>query len=69
MTRRPRKPWRVTVAGPDVRAVSDHTSERAAYAFLNAALRGNSPAASADIHQWEDGRWRLYETLTPQELL
>lgn len=69
MARRPRKPWRVTVTGPDVRTESDHTSERAAYQFMHAALGGGSPATKASVHHWEDGRWQLYETLTPQELL
>lgn len=68
MTARPRKPWRVTLTGSDVRAASDHTSEKAAYAFLIAALRGDSPATAARIDQWEGGRWWHFETVEAADL-
>lgn len=68
MTTRPRKPWRVTLTGADVRATSDHTSERAAYTFLLAALRGDSPATAARIDQWEGGRWWHFETVEAADL-
>lgn len=68
MTARPRKPWRVTLTGADVRATSDHTSERAAYTFLVAALRGDSPATAARIDQWEGGRWWHFETVEAADL-
>lgn len=68
MTTRPRKPWRVTLTGPDVRAASDHTSEKAAYTFLVAALGADSPATTARIDQWEGGRWRHFETVEAADL-
>lgn len=68
MTARPRKPWRVTLSGANVRATSEHTSEKAAYTFLLAALRGDSPASAARIDQWEGGRWRHFETMRTADL-
>lgn len=68
MTARPRKPWRVTLTGSTVRAASDHTSERAAYAFLLAALRDGGPATAARVHQWESGRWCHFETVEAADL-
>lgn len=68
MSARPRKPWRVTLSGADVRATSDHTSEKAAYAFLLAALRGDSPATAARVDYWEDGLWRHFETVEAADL-
>lgn len=69
MTAKPRKPWRVTLTGPDVRAQSDQTSETKAYAFMHAALKGDdSPANTGEIRHWEHGRWVLYERVTADEL-
>ena len=64
MTAKPRKPWRVILTGPDVRAESDHTSEAKAYALIRAALGGDSLADTARVMQWEDGLWRWFETVT-----
>ncbi len=52
MTVKPRKPWRVTVTGPDVRA----------------CLGEDSPADAARVEQWEDGRWRHFETMHADEM-
>lgn len=68
MTAKPRKPWRVILTGPDVRAESDHTSEAKAYALIRTALRGDSPADTARVEHWEDGLWRWYETVTADEI-
>ncbi|MCY0928346.1 hypothetical protein OTB20_19515 [Streptomyces sp. H27-H1] len=68
MTARPRKPWRVTLTGPDVHATADHTSERNAYAFLLAALHGDSPATDARVDYWEGGRWGHYEDIHGRDL-
>ncbi|MFK0179630.1 hypothetical protein ACIQVR_27090 [Streptomyces xanthochromogenes] len=48
-TKKPRKPWRVTITGSDVSATSDHTSEAKAYDLVRAALGGDSPAENARI--------------------
>jgi hypothetical protein len=68
VTARPRKPWRVAVTGTDVHTESDHTSESAAYAFVRATLRGDSPASTARVLQWSDGRWWHYETIHAEDL-
>ena len=68
MTVKPRKPWRVILTGPDVRATSDHTSEAKAFALVRAALKEGSPADTARIEQWEDGRWRWFETMTTEDV-
>lgn len=68
MTKKPRKPWRITVTGPEFRATSDHTSQRVAYAFLLAALRHDGPATVARVDYWEDGLWRHFETVHAEEL-
>ena len=62
--RRPRKPWRVTLTGPDVEARSDQGSETAAYALVRAALGDDSPATGARVEHWEDGCWVLFEHVT-----
>lgn len=67
-TRKPRNPWRVIITGPDVNAVSDHTSEAKAYALVRAALGGDSPAENARIEYWESGEWRWFETVTADEI-
>ncbi|MDX2697238.1 hypothetical protein [Streptomyces ipomoeae] len=68
MTAKPRKPWRVILTGPDIRATSDHTSEAKAYALIRAALGGDSPADTARVEQWEGGRWWHFETVTADEI-
>ncbi|WP_030344785.1 hypothetical protein [Streptomyces sp. NRRL S-1022] len=65
---KPRKPWRVILTGPDVRAESAHTSEAKAYTLIRAALGGASPADTARVEQWEGGRWRHFETVTADEI-
>lgn len=67
-TRKPRKPWRVIVTGPDVNAASDHTSEANAYTLVRAALGGDSPAGQARVEYWESGRWRHFETVNADEV-
>ncbi|MYR36353.1 hypothetical protein GTX14_04695 [Streptomyces sp. SID4944] len=66
--KKPRKPWRVIVTGPDVNATSDHTSEDNAYTLVRAALGGDSPAEQARIEYWKDGQWRWFETVTADEI-
>lgn len=66
-TKKPRKPWRVIITGPDVSATSDHTSEAKAYDLVRAALGGDSPAENARIEYWEDGLWRHFETVDANE--
>lgn len=69
MARKPRKPWRLILIGPDVRAQSDHGSETAAYQLMRAALKGDdSPADTGEVQHWEDGHWVLYERITADEL-
>ena len=68
MPTKPRKPWRVIVTGPDVRAESDHTSEAKAYALVRASLDEGSPADTARIEYWEDGLWRWFETVHADEI-
>jgi hypothetical protein len=65
--RRPSKPWRVVLTGPDVTAQSDHTSENKAFAFVRASLGPDSPAHTVRVECWEDGRWRWFETLTRED--
>lgn len=68
MTPRPRRPWRVTITGPDVKAESEHTSERAAYSLIRATLGGDSSATSARVMQWSEGRWWHFETVNAEDL-
>jgi hypothetical protein len=65
---KPRKPWRVILTGPDVRATSDHTSEAKAFMLVRAALGGDSPADTARVEHWEDGRWRHFETMHTEDV-
>lgn len=67
-TRKPRKPWRVIITGPDVNAASDHTSEAKAYELVRAALGGDSPAEQASIEYWESGQWRWFETVDADDI-
>ncbi|RSN55595.1 hypothetical protein DMH12_15360 [Streptomyces sp. WAC 04229] len=66
--RKPSKPWRVTVTGPDVEATSSFTSEAKTFAFVRASLGGDSPATAAKVEQWEGGLWRWFETVTAEEI-
>ncbi|MGW5616263.1 hypothetical protein [Streptomyces sp. NPDC003877] len=66
---KPRKPWRLILTGPEVRAQSDHGSETAAYSLMHTALKSDdSPADTGEVRHWEDGRWVLYERITADEL-
>ncbi len=67
--KKPSKPWRVTVTGPEVEATSSFTSEAKTYAFIRASLSAGSPADTARIEQWEGGRWWHFETVTAREIL
>lgn len=69
MTAKRRKPWRVILTGPDVRATSGHTSEAKAYALIRAALGGDSPADTARVEHWENGLWRWTETVGADDIL
>lgn len=66
--RRPSKPWKVILTGPDVTAESQHTSEAKTYTFIRAALGPGSPATKARVEHWEDGRWIWYDTVTAEEI-
>jgi hypothetical protein len=66
--RRPSKPWKVIVTGPDVTAESAFTSEAKAYAFVRASLGPGSPAGTARVEYWEDGLWRWFETLHTEDM-
>ncbi|WP_157865066.1 hypothetical protein [Streptomyces prasinopilosus] len=66
--RKPSKPWRVTITGPEVEATSSFTSEEKTYAFIRATLGGGGPADTAKIEQWEGGRWWHFETVTVDEI-
>ncbi|MFD3970184.1 hypothetical protein [Streptomyces cyaneofuscatus] len=68
-TKKPRKPWRVIVTGPDVNATSDHTGEANAYTLVRTVFGGDSPAEQARIEYWENGEWRWFETVTADEIL
>jgi hypothetical protein len=66
--RRPSKPWRVVVTGPDVLATSAFSGEAKAYSFARASLGPGSPADTARVEHWEDGLWRWFETLHPEDV-
>jgi hypothetical protein len=67
MTAKPRKPWRVILTQRGVKLVEvDHTSEKKAYEHVHLALE--SGADTARIEQWEDGRWRWFETVAADEV-
>ncbi|MFI7042602.1 hypothetical protein ACIBI0_38495 [Microbispora rosea] len=55
----PAKTWRVYGA----RGISqDFRSQRAAYEDVRAVV---ATGAEAKVYHWEDGAWRLYETVKP----
>jgi hypothetical protein len=64
-TRKPSKPWRVTLRTAGGPVNTDHRSERAAYEQINgerdAIAASTSQTTAISIRHWEDGRWRLYE--------
>lgn len=68
MQKKPSKPWRVTVTGPDVTATSPFTSQAKTYDFIHAALTEGSGATAAKVEQWEGGRWHHFETVTAEEI-
>ncbi|MFJ2110606.1 hypothetical protein ACIOEX_01535 [Streptomyces sp. NPDC087850] len=64
---KPRKPWRVILTQGRIQLVEvEHSSEAKAYEHVRAALR--SGADTARIMQWEDGRWRHFETVHAKEV-
>lgn len=63
MSSRPSKPWRVTVI-----AESEHDTAAKAYTAARTALAGDEQARNACVEEWEDGRWRHYETLYPENV-
>ncbi|MGW1171994.1 hypothetical protein [Streptomyces sp. NPDC002550] len=66
--KKPSKPWRVTVTGPEATATSSFTSEAKTFDFVRTCLGADSPADSAKVEQWEDGRWWHFETVTADEI-
>lgn len=66
--RRPSKPWRVTLTSADATAETPFASAAKAYAFARGGLSPGSPAHTAKIMQWEDGRWWHYETLHREDV-
>jgi hypothetical protein len=67
MTVRPRKPWRVILTQNGIQlAEVEHTSEAKAFEHVRMALR--SGADTARVMQWEGGRWRLFETVTRDDI-
>ncbi|MCX5000972.1 hypothetical protein [Streptomyces longwoodensis] len=66
--KKPSKPWRVTVTGPEVEATSSFTSEAKTFEFVRTTLGGDSPAETAKVEQWEGGLWRWFETVTADEI-
>jgi hypothetical protein len=66
--RRPSKPWRVILTGPDVHAESAFTSEDKAFTFVRAVLGEESPADTAKVMQWADGRWWHFETMHKEDM-
>lgn len=67
-TRKPSKPWRVTVTGPEVTAPVSFTSEAKTYDFVRARLTSDGPADSAKVDHWENGQWWWYESVTADEI-
>jgi hypothetical protein len=66
--RKPSKPWRVIITGPDVKATSSFTSEAKTFEFVRTCLGGDSPADTARVEQWEGGRWWHFETMHAEEI-
>jgi hypothetical protein len=66
--RRPSKPWKVVVTGPDVTATSSFTSENKAFEFVRVCLGADSPADQARVEYWEDGLWRWFETMKKEDM-
>jgi hypothetical protein len=67
--RRPSKPWRAVLSGPTGEiSETPFTSQNKTYEFVHASLGPGSPAHTAKVMQWEDGRWWHYETLHPEDI-
>lgn len=49
-------------------ATSDHSSEAKAYAHVRGRLGPDSPADTARVEHWEDGRWRWIDTMTREDV-
>ncbi|MEU8682960.1 hypothetical protein [Streptomyces sp. NPDC048611] len=64
-TQRPRKPWRVVSVHRDEKLQEEFTSERAAYDHVieqrQKAQEGAITLTDIQVHNWEDGRWGLFE--------
>ena len=67
---KPRRPWRVVLSGPAGHvSETDHTTPGTAYEHLLAALRDPaSPATTARVMRWHDGRWGHFETVHADDL-
>jgi hypothetical protein len=62
MQSKPREPWRVILTQNGVQlAQVEHTSEVKAFNHVRMALR--SGADTAEVMQWEGGRWWHFETV------
>lgn len=66
--RRPSKPWRVILTGPDMTAETAFTSEAKTYDFVRTSLAPGGPAHTARVEHWEDGRWIWFDTMTKEDM-
>lgn len=67
MQTKPRKPWRVILPQGGIQlAEIDHTSEAKAFQQVRSGLQAGADTARGE--QWEDGRWRHFETMTAEEI-
>ncbi|MFF3547030.1 hypothetical protein ACFYXD_34985 [Streptomyces platensis] len=67
MPTKPRKPWRVILTQGGIQLVEiEHTSKAKAYDHVRMGLR--SGADTAQVMQWEGGRWWHFETVRSDEL-
>lgn len=67
-TNKPRKPWRVTLTGPNLNETTEHTSEAKAYVLVNSSFLEAGRVSEARVDQWEGGRWWHFETVTAEEM-
>lgn len=66
MTRRIRKPWRVSLNRTTGTTCTDHGSEAEAYGHIRATLAGNTDdliRIDVEWHDWQQRRWMPYERL------
>lgn len=67
--RRPSKPWRVLLTRPGDSTRTDFRSSQAAYDHVreekDKAEHGQTEVTAIRVLQWQEGRWDLYERITP----